>query len=459
MHPARFWRSTPFRLAVAYALLFVTSSFLVYAVTYEILRRELYATVDASVAETYSVMQSTYSPGRVDDLVRAMESFSNLETGYLSVFYLGTADGKRLAGNVEVFRPVNGVQTLSGQQLGLSTDDSFRVVTGTIDGKPLLVGQSLEATEGLAEIIFSSFAWMALATSLLAIAAGIFLARRAQARIQNIARTMNDISDGQFGKRVEITGRGDDIDVISGQINGALDRLSNLMAGMKQVSADIAHDLKTPLNRLKVILEDAAIREESGQPVGNQLQEALAESDHINSTFQALLRISQIEAGARKSRFVNLDMKQVFENVAEIFAGVAEDAGQSIAFHAAGSVAFPIEGDKELLTQLAVNLIENAINHCPAGTRIVVALERRGQLYAAIVADSGPGIDEAEREKVFRRLYRLDKSRNSPGHGLGLSMVKAIADLHGLTVTIEDNEPGARFVLTWPSRNTTNARG
>lgn len=452
MHPAKFWRSTPFRLAVAYALLFVTSSFLVYAVTYEILRRELYATLDASVAETYSVMQSTYSPGRVDNLVRAMETFSNLEKGYLSVFYLGTPDGKRLAGNVTIFKPAAGVHTISGEELGLPTEDSFRVVTGTIDGKPLLIGQSVEATEALAEIIFSSFAWMALATSLLAIIVGVFLGLRAQARIQNIARTMNDISDGHFTERVEITGRGDDIDAISGQINGALDRLSDLMAGMKQVSADIAHDLKTPLNRLKVILEDAAIREESGQPVGDQLQEALAESDHINGTFQALLRISQIEAGARRSRFTHLDMKHVFENVAEILSGVAEDNGQSIVFEARGG-AYPIEGDKELLTQLAVNLVENAINHCPDGTRIVVALERRGQDYAALVTDNGPGIDEAEREKVFRRLYRLDKSRNSPGHGLGLSMVKAIADLHGLTVKIEDNQPGARFVLTWPIRS------
>ena len=455
MHPAKFWRSTPFRLAVAYALLFVTSSFLVYAVTYEILRRELYATLDASVAESYSVMQATYSPGRVDNLVRAMETFSNLEKGDLSVFYLGTPDGKRLAGNAAIFKPVVGVQTVTGQELGLSTEDSFRVVTGTIDGKPLLIGQSLEATEALAGIVFSSFAWMTLATSLLAIAVGIFLARRAQSRIRNIARTMNDISEGHFTKRVEISGRGDDIDAISGQINAALDRLSDLMAGMKQVSADIAHDLKTPLNRLKVILEDAAIREESGQPVGDQLQEALAESDRINGTFQALLRISQIEAGARKSRFVDLDMKQILENVAEIFSSVAEDNEQTIVFAAKGIGAFPIEGDKELLTQLAVNLIENAINHCPAGTHIVVSLERRGENYAAIVADNGPGIDETEREKVFRRLYRLDKSRNSPGHGLGLSMVKAIADLHGLTVKIEDNQPGARFVLTWPSQSGT----
>lgn len=452
MRPARLWRSTPFRLAVAYALLFVTSSLLVYTVTYELLRRELYATLDASVVETYSVMQSTYAPGRVDDLIRAMNAFKNLENGYSSVFYLGSPEGMRIAGNVETFPMVSGVQTVTGAELGIDTDDRFRVFTGNLDGKQLLVGQSLQATEALAQIVFSSFAWMSVATSVLAVAAGIFLARRAQDRIQAIAQTMNDISEGHFAQRVQIAGRGDDIDVISGQINAALDRLSDLMEGMRQVSADIAHDLKTPLNRLKVILEEATIRHEDGKPIGAELEEALAESDHINATFQALLRISQIEAGARKSRFAPVDLARIFETVAEIFASVAEDNGQSITLDAVHHIPFPIEGDRELLTQLTVNLVENAINHCPPGTRIKLALERRGQSFAAIVADNGPGIAEAEREKVFRRLYRLDKSRNSPGHGLGLSMVKAIADLHGMAVSIEDNQPGARFVLTWNVR-------
>ncbi|MCD2179315.1 sensor histidine kinase [Rhizobium sp. C1] len=455
MHPAKFWRSTPFRLAVAYALLFVTSSLLVYFLTYELLRRELYATLDASVAETYSVIQSTYSSGRIDDLQKVMEAFSKLEKGYLSVFYLEAPDGKRLAGNVTIFKNVNGVQTATGAELGLTTGGRFRIFTGAIDGNRLLVGQSLGATDELAHIIFSSFAWMTVATSLLAIAVGIFLARRAQDRIAAIAQTMNEISDGQFSKRVQLAGRGDDIDLISGQINAALDRLSDLMAGMKQVSADIAHDLKTPLNRLKLILEEAAIRQESGQAVGDQLQEALVESDRINGTFQALLRISQIEAGTRKSRFTQLDMKQIFENVAEIFSGVAEDNGQTIHLIATPVGAFPIEGDKELLTQMTVNLVENAINHCPEGTRITLSLERQGRAFAAIVADNGYGIEEGEREKVFRRLYRLDKSRNSPGHGLGLSMVKAIADLHRLTIKIEDNRPGARFVLTWADQTAT----
>lgn len=179
------------------------------------------------------------------------------------------------------------------------------------------------------------------------------------------------------------------------------------------------------------------------------MRDAITESDQINATFQALLRISQIEAGARKSRFGNVDLKQLLRTVAEIFSNVAEDHGQTLSFDAARAPECIIEGDRELLTQLFVNLVENAMNHCPAGTAIFIILQRKGERCAAIVADNGPGIPTEERGKVFRRLYRLDKSRSSPGHGLGLSMVKAISDLHGLTIEIEDNHPGARFVISW----------
>lgn len=187
-----------------------------------------------------------------------------------------------------------------------------------------------------------------------------------------------------------------------------------------------------------------------------QLRDALVESDQINETFQALLRISQIEAGARKTRFAEVDLNRLVSNVVEIFGEVAEDNGQKLSFDADRAPLCHIEGDKDLLTQLFVNLVENSMKHCPAGTTIQMSLQQSHDRYAAIVADNGPGIPAAEREKVFRRLYRLNKSRNSPGNGLGLSMVKAIADLHGMSIEIQDNHPGAKFVLTWRSSKPIN---
>ncbi|MCM2294656.1 HAMP domain-containing histidine kinase [Allorhizobium sp. BGMRC 0089] len=449
MHLARLQRSTPFRLAVAYGLLFVTSSLLVYLVTYLLLRAEIYSTLDNSVTETYSVIQSSYAPGDIEDVVQSMNSFSRLKNGDRRIFYLGSAAGKRLAGDIAKFVPATGLQTITGERLGLPGNERFRVKTGTIDGNNLLVGESLEATEDLGQIILANFAWMSVFTTLLAVFAGLFLARRAQTRIDAIAETMTEISDGNMSRRVRLTGSGDDIDLIATQINSALDRLSDLIESMRQVSADIAHDLKTPLNRLKLILEEASLREENNESVGEQLRDALAESDQINATFQALLRISQIEAGTRKTRFASVDLNQLLRTVVEIFGDVAEDNAQTLSFDAASSPDCFIEGDKELLMQLFVNLVENAMNHCPAGTAIRLSLRHTGNHCLATVADNGPGIPADEHEKVFRRLYRLDKSRNSPGHGLGLSMVKAIADLHGMAIGIEDNHPGARFVLSW----------
>lgn len=455
MRRARLWRSTPFRLAIGFGLLFATSSLVVYLATFLLLRAEIYSTLDNSVMETYSIIRSSYKSGDVQDVVQSMDSFARIQGGDRRIFYLGGADGKRLAGNIPKFQSSTGLQTISAEDVGLPGQERFRIRTGELGGRNLLVGESLEATDDLTEILLANFGWMAVLTTALAGAAGIYLARRAQSRIDAIADTMNEISEGNLSKRVPLKGSGDDIDVISSQINAALDRLSDLMESMRQVSADIAHDLKTPLNRLKLILEEAALRAENSEPLKNQLKDALQESDQINATFQALLRISQIEAGARKTRFARVDIKDVLENIAEIFADVAEDNGQKLAFDATNTPECPIEGDRELLTQLFVNLVENAMRHCPAGTEISLVLNRSGDAYAAIVADNGHGIPKDEREKVFRRLYRLDKSRNSPGYGLGLSMVRAIADLHGMSINIEDNHPGARFVLTWLSFGAT----
>lgn len=448
MHPVKLRRSTPFRLAVTYGLLFVTSSFLVYLSTYFLLRAEIYASLDNSVRETYSVIQSNYAPGDIEDVIQSMNSFSRLQNGDRRVFYLGSGDGRKLAGDVPQFFPTNDLQTVSAAALRLSGDDMFRVKTGVIDGNRLLVGESLEATEDLAQIILANFAWMSVATIFLAVFAGLFLARRAQARIDAIADTMNDISAGNLSRRIQLLGSGDDIDTISTQINSALDRLSDLVESIRQVSADIAHDLKSPLNRLKLILEEASLHDDGNANVNELVKEALSESDQINATFQALLRISQLEAGARKSQFSSVNLKPILQAVAEIFEDVATDRGQMLSFNIERAPDCLIEGDKELLMQLFVNLVENAMNHCPSGTEITLGLQRSGTRCIAVVADTGPGIPPEEREKVFRRLYRLDKSRNSPGHGLGLSMVKAIADLHDMMIEIQDNNPGARFELS-----------
>jgi signal transduction histidine kinase len=256
----------------------------------------------------------------------------------------------------------------------------------------------------------------------LALAGGAALAISVQRRMQAIATTMSQVSEGELAARIELTGNGDDIDMLSMQVNDALERLAATFESMRQVSVDIAHDLKTPLNRLRLVIEDAMEAQREGKDVALQLADARAESDQINATFDALLRIAQIESGARKSRFARVDLVAVMVEIDEVFSEVAEDARKSLTPEIEVSVA-DVLGDRELLIQLFSNLVENAIRHTPHGTAIAVGVSATANEVTAWVADNGPGIPVDEREQVLRRLYRLEQSRTSPGSGLGLSLV------------------------------------
>jgi signal transduction histidine kinase len=277
------------------------------------------------------------------------------------------------------------------------------------------------------------------------------LASRVQRRLDGIASTMVDVSHGRLDARIPLIGSGDDIDAVSAQVNAALERLSALVDGMREVSANIAHDLKTPLNRLQMILEQAADKTASGEDVSTELTDARAESQQINSTFDALLRIAQIEAGARKARFVDLDVGPVVETIGEVYADVAEDDGKSLSIGIIPDTKWYVHGDRDLLMQMLANLVENALSHCPPGTAIELSVTRRGSHVLVHVRDDGPGIPAEEREKVFRRLYRLDRSRTTPGSGLGLSLVKAVADLHGAAIVLEDRSPGLGVTVSFPA--------
>ncbi len=211
------------------------------------------------------------------------------------------------------------------------------------------------------------------------------------------------------------------------------------MEGLRQVGYDIAHDLRTPLNRIRIALEHAAGKATS-LDLRSDLDEATVELDRASQTFDALLRIAQIEAGARRESFQLLDLADILRDVHEIYAEVAVDAGKTLLL---GDIhTSPVNGDRELLLQLTVNLVENALTHTPSGTQIKLSCSPVGQGTKLVVADNGPGIPVEERERVFRRLYRMDKSRTTPGSGLGLSMVKAIAELHGAAVMLGDASPG-----------------
>jgi signal transduction histidine kinase len=446
-------RSTPFRLALTFGTLVVLAFAMAGGVSYRLLDQALAHRLDDSVNETYSVVASTYAKDDVEDLVAAINTYASLSRANQSLFAVEDKQGQRLAGNFTPPLLPDGLSTIESEDIGLGDGGVYRIRAGTIDGTRLIVGESFDEVQRLSRVQLISLLWAALFAVVTAVGGGIFLAIRAQSRLDAVAGTMFDVSNGQLGRRIPLLGNGDDIDVVSSRINSSLDQLSSLVEGMRQVSADIAHELKTPLNRLKLTLDQAVETGERGGDVVGLLQEARAEGDQINATFDALLRISQIEAGARKKRFQNVDLASVVALIAEIYVDVAGDAGQRLVVTSAGSDRGMVVGDRELLTQMLVNLVENAIRHCPERSTIRVELAHRDEAVVVVVCDDGPGIPIDEHDKVFRRLYRLDKSRTTPGSGLGLSLVRAIADLHGATIKLEDNKPGVRVTIALPAKN------
>ncbi|MBN9218345.1 MAG: HAMP domain-containing protein [Mesorhizobium sp.] len=451
MPNSRLFRSTPFRLALTFAFLFVLAFIVSGGIVYRLMSLDLADRLDESIRETYSVVAATYGANDLDDLIGTVDSHSKISTKKEQLYSLTGSNGKHLAGNFVATALPEGFSIVSTQTPEVTSDARYRAYSGSVGGNNLTIAFSLSETEELETIVLMSFGWGTLIVTGLAVIGGALLASRVQRRLDGIAATMVDVSHGRLSARIPLSGNGDDIDMVSGQVNAALDRLSALVDGMKQVSANIAHDLKTPLNRLQMILGTAIAKAELGQTVTEELAEARAEGLEINETFDALLRIAQIEAGARKARFSDLDLNSVVDAIVEVYADVAEDDGKSLSAAPLQVGGAPIHGDRELLTQMFANLAENALRHCPEGTLIRLSTARRSGRILATVRDTGPGIPAEEREKVFQRLYRLDTSRSTPGSGLGLSLVRAIADLHGATIALEDSGPGLAVIVSFPA--------
>lgn len=447
---SRLLRSTPFRLALTFAFLFVLAFVLSGAIVYQMMSADLAERLDDTIKETYAVVAATYAENDLKELVETVGSHSLRSPRKEQLFSLTDATGNRLAGNFTAAGLPDGFSMFDAEMPGVPPGAEYRAYSGPVGGNTLTVAFSLSETEELERIVLMSFGWGTLIITGLAVAGGALLASRVQRRLDGIAATMVDVSHGRLDTRIPLTGKGDDIDIVSSQINAALDRLSALVEGMKQVSANIAHDLKTPLNRLQMILDTASEKNLSGRKIAAELAEAHAESLKINETFDALLRIAQIEAGARRARFTDVDPGEVLQTIAEIYADVAEDDGKSLSLAQPQETTDRIHGDRELLTQMFANLVENALRHCPSGTTIKLSVARQGERVVASVADNGPGIPTVEREKVFQRLYRLDHSRSTSGSGLGLSLVRAIADLHGASITLEDRRPGLAVAVSFP---------
>ncbi len=448
-------KRTPVRLAAAFAILFAMTVVALVGVLYITLVSELDNAIRQHVEEITDTLQAIDRQQGFEDLTAVVTEEAESVRDFDSIFLLRADDGTVKAGNVQNVALFEGWGELDRAWLPMvaskgNPDDRFFAKWTKVSKGHLLVGGSDREIREVQRILLHGLGWGLMATMLLAIGSAIYLARRAQQKIDVFSTTLAKVSRGQIGERVPVTESHDDLDNVATQINATLAHLQKLIESVNQASSDIAHDLKKPIGRLRRRLELALRGADDANAFRAQVQESLGELDSIVETFEALLRITQLEAGARRARFCSLDLKTVLADVADIYEPVVEEVGSNLMSRVGVSSSAQITGDRELLTQLFANLIENAVRHTRSGTRIDVGLETRGQRYVAIIADNGPGIPEHEHENVFRRLYRLERERSTPGSGLGLSLVSAIAELHGATVELSDNGPGLRVEVSFP---------
>lgn len=448
-----YFRSTPFRIVAAYTVLFVASVAVLFAFLYWSVTREMTDGLQAAIEEDARPLVASYTEGRLQRMVEAIRERALAAKPGETLILLQTANGAVIEGNVSRYPPFTGWRQLTlktigtpgatpkeghpALALGIRLDDAF-----------LLVGRSLEQVEDTQQLLVRSLAWVIAMTVALALIGGVVLSRGAIRRIEAINRTFQEIVEGDFSRRIPARPSRDELDQLAVNINLMLDRIEQLLEDLQQVTNDVAHDLRTPLGRLRQGLESTRLKGSSIPEYQTAVDRAIEQVDTILDTFAALLRIAQVNSRARRERFTDLDLSEIAGRIADAYESVVEDAGQTFSAHIAPSVH--VSGDKDLLTQLLANLVENATRHCPAGSKVEISLIG-DPVPALTVADNGPGIPPEMRAAVLRRFYRLDESRSSAGSGLGLALVKAIADLHNATLTLTDNEPGLRVSLRFKS--------
>ena len=437
------FRSTSLRLAALYTTAFAVAVVVLGAITLFSTRAALSEQFEARIRAESVALVREYQVEGFEGVRQAVQERDRTPGGL--DYGLESAAGEPLTGRLAGQHAPLGwkVQESRGRD---GHREAVRVQTTALpNGARLMVGDDEDRDEALDGAVLRGFGWAFAGVVILGVVGGYALSGDVHRRLAAISGTAEAIIDGDLTRRVPVRGSDDDLDRLALTFNRMLDRIAALMESLKQVSNDIAHDMRTPLTRLRQRLEAGLAAPEEG---GQALEAGLADLDAILDTFAALLRIAQIEGGARRVGFRPCDLADVARTVVDAFAPSAEEQRQSLRLIAPQPLV--IEGDRELLTQMLVNLVENALRHAGPHAMIEVRTTATPAGPLLEVADDGPGVPQTERIRLFDRFYRLERSRSTPGSGLGLALVAAVARLHGGEVGLADAEPGLLAQVRFP---------
>ncbi len=457
LHPQTLLRSAGVRFGIIYAGLFTLSAVALTAFLWWSTAGLLDRQTETAINADAQGLVERFMDGP-NNLVETIQDRLSANVDDDAIYLLADASLRPVAGNLEVWpRMVTGdtewteIPIDRAGVLGLARIRQF-LLPG---GYHLLVGRDVQARAQLRRILGDALIWAPSIVVALGVAGALAVRSLFRITINDVAATAAAFSRGDLTRRVRVTGMGDEFDRLAEEINNMLERVATLMDGVRQVSNAIAHDLRTPITRARARLEDAARSARTEADLHAAIERAQHDLDGIVAVFQALLRIAEIEAGARRSAFARVDLGPLLFDLVELYTAAAEDNGQLLE-HAIPPI-LPIFGDRDMLQQAVANLLDNALKFSPPGSTIRLEAAVTGRLLEISVSDQGPGIPADDRPRAVERFFRGESARSTPGSGLGLSLVQAVAVLHGGTLRLEDNRPGLRAVMSLAALTAANA--
>jgi signal transduction histidine kinase len=436
-----FHRSGAVRIAVLFLALFTCAVVAAFGLTYMVVREEIVQHLRLNILAGADSIAARLEREPAD-LVFASSSRQRVAA-------LFNANGLLVLGEPGL-SPFIGWREIPADNVGLREEPEYRsemvlAYGRSVGNQTLVVGEGMDIVEDSREALISGLLWSLAFVVLAGFAGAALIAWRVDRRLGRTQVALTAYASGEMTRRLPVAGSGDELDRVAISVNAVLDRLAALIETTRQITIDAAHDLKTPMTRLLHRLAEA-----EGSSVDEAkavLRSAASEAKQIIGTFDALLRIAEIEAGARRARFDLVDLSDVVETVADAYGPEAEHAGQRLETKIGPRLY--VTGDRELLTQAFADLVENSIRHAGKGAIICLMAMSHAATVEAMVSDTGPGVPEADRERVLSRFVRLEASRSTPGTGLGLTLVKAIADLHNARLELTDNGPGLRVTMAF----------
>lgn len=446
------FRTSVFQLTLMYMALFavsvVTLFGFIYWSTIGYLERQTNDVIEAELGGLAEQFRRSGLPGLIDVINERVSRDPEGRSVYLLVED-NPPDLRPVVGNLAYWPPeFNQPSTLVSFRLTTASGEQvpYRAYVQAVGPFRLLVGREVRELARINDVFRDAAFWGLGLTMGLALIGGVLVGRGAQRRTAQLARTTRQIIAGDLSQRLPLTGSHDEHEELAKNVNAMLDQIETLLAGIRHVGDSIAHDLRSPVTRLRTRLE---ILLEDPSPSKERIAECLEQADALLETFNALLRIARVESGVYRSAFARIDLAEIVTDVCELYQAAAEE--RKIDLICRTHTRATVFGDRELLAQALTNVLDNAIKYTPEGGRVHVDLAAIGGRVTVSVADSGPGVPLADRERVLARFSRLDQARSKPGNGLGLALVRAVAEQHDGKLVLRDNAPGLIVVLDLPA--------